>query len=602
MAIINDLLDEYSGLADARVPWETYWRNIAMYVLPHTQSFDSLISSNADAAINSVVSTPIASKRSKELYDMTSLWAIERLTAGMLSLKTPESQNWHDLGTNSFFGEEPTHEEAVALEKLRNYLFKVRANPNTGFWGAHKAAVRSMCAFGDGWIYTEEMPGRDARTPFRYSHMPLTELYPGMDPSGQPNRMARVFRLSAEQAVRFFNTTEDTGRVPATVLAMANDPKQRHHRVRVLHMVRPRDDGDKAGKVGVHGSAFESHYAFPDDKHMAGSGGFFEFPFTRYAWNQSGVQPYSEGPVACAIGELKSLQEMAKNELIAVQTSLRPAYGTHGKNFVKLNFNPGATNPGLITAEGRPLFQPLNTGTRPDFAQGIMESRRNSVRELLYLNLWQIIVQDKGETATEALIRAQEKGELLGPVGISLNAGLAHLVDREVAILGRKNAFDDGSPLAMPDSLKDAEVAPRFTSPLDRLRRVGELIGMQRLVEFATLLAGGDPQRAQTIMARFDVDEMLEQAQQILGAPVSTLVSKEQADNDREQAGQMAQSMAALQTLKAGGEAATAVGQGGQALAGGAVATQDTPQLQDAIGGLPQLMAAASGGANRAAA
>src|SRR5690606_31292622 len=106
--------------------------------------------------------------------------------------------------------------------------------------------------------------------------------------------------------------------------------------------------------------------------------------------------------------------------------------------------------------EGRPLITPLNSGVRPDFAQAIMEARRNSVRELLYLNLWQIIIQDKDSTATEALIRAQEKGELLGPVGISLNEGLSHSTDREVGILGRKRAFDDDSPLRMPDSLKDA--------------------------------------------------------------------------------------------------------------------------------------------------
>src|SRR5690606_25557713 len=142
-----------------------------------------------------------------------------------------------------------------------------------------------------------------------------------------------------------------------------------------------------------------------------------------------------------------------------------------------------------------------------------------------YLNLWQIIIQDRTETATEALIRAQEKGELLGPVGISLNEGLSHMTDREVAILGRKRAFDDDSPLAMPDSMADADVAPVFTSPLDRLRRMGEMVGMSRLVEFAMLLAGGNPEQGAKIMARFDVDEMLEKAQSILGAPASSLVS-----------------------------------------------------------------------------
>lgn len=76
----------------------------------------------------------------------------------------------------------------------------------------------------------------------------------------------------------------------------------------------------------------------------------------------------------------------------------------------------------------------MNTGIRPDFAQGVMEARRNSLREMLYLNLWQVILQDADKTATEALIRAQEKGEMLGPVGISLSHEMVPSVWEMVAV------------------------------------------------------------------------------------------------------------------------------------------------------------------------
>ena len=155
-----------------------------------------------------------------------------------------------------------------------------------------------------------------------------------------------------------------------------------------------------------------SCYILPDDKHLIGESGFFEFPFVRYAWSNSGLTPYSTGPVAYAIGELKSLQELAKQELIGVSSSYRPPVATIGKNFTRLNFNPGAVNPGLISPDGKQLFAPMVTGTRPDFAQAVMESRRNSVREMLYLNLWQNIIDSREgggpDTPTAALIRAQE--------------------------------------------------------------------------------------------------------------------------------------------------------------------------------------------------
>jgi len=583
MGIVNDLIDEQTALATARLPWETYWRNIAMYVLPQTEGFDRLLTLNQDAAITSVVGMPVAAQRSKDLYDMTSLWGIERLTAGLLSLKTPETEPWHGLGFNDMFGAEPSYAESEALERLRDYMFRVRANPKSGFWSAHRAALKSMCAFGDGWMYTEEVTGGGARTPYRFEYCPLPELYPGVDSAGVTDRMFKVSRFSAAQIAKRWGADK----VGAKVLEYANDPKLRHETFRVMHGVLPRSD-ENMGRMGVRGAASASYYCLPDEKHLIGEGGYYEFPYHRYAWSNTGQRPFSEGPVAYAIGELKSLNEMAKNELIASQSFIRPAMAVANKNMTRLNFNPGHANPGLISPDGRLLFAPLTSGQRPDFARDILNSRRESARELLYLNLWQVLLADKAsdqETATKSLIKAQEKGELLGPVGISLNEGLSVMTDREIGIMGRKRAFDDGSPLAMPDSMADRNVTPVFNSPLDRLRRMGELVGIQRLAEFAVMLANGDPQRASEILARFDIDEMLERAQEILGAPVKVLRDREAAQQDRDQTGQMQQLASAMQMMQQGGDAAQAIGAGGQAMAAGAETAARSPALQNLFRG-----------------
>lgn len=585
MSIVNDLKDEWQGLSNARLPWEKYWRNIAAYVLPQTEGFDRLLTNNKDLAITSVVSTPVAANKSKNIYDMTSLWGIERLTAGMISLKTPETEAWHLLGLDSYFGEEPSYDEEVALEKLRNYLFKVRANPRSGFWSAHRSAVKSMCAFGDGWMQILDRPGADARTPYAYQWAPLAELYPAVGTDGQPNRMYRISSWSAIQIA-----TKWQERAGSKVLEMANDPKRMHDVLRVMQGVRPRSD-DRRVHAGVRGAQFESHYALPDENHHIGEGGYYEFPFTRYAWSNTNNRPFSEGPVAYALGEIKSLQEMGKNELLAIQSVMRPAYAVRGKNMTRLNLNPGVANPGLISGDGKPLFAPMTTGVRPDFAAEVMRNRRESVREMLYLNLWQIILQDKNDTATEALIRAQEKGELLGPVGISMNEGLSHMVDREVSILSRARAFAPGSPLEMPETMNDKGVAPEFNSPLDRLRRMGELVGMQRLVEFSTLLEQLKPGTA----ARVDADEMLDTAREVLGAPVKSLRDREDADADRAQGAQMQQMAAALESLKSGGDAAKSVGEGAAAMAAGSEQATQSGALQRLLQqGAPAGAAAAS--------
>lgn len=572
MAIVQELTDEWNALMEARLPWEKYWRSTAALVLPQTEGFDRMFSTNASAAISSVVSTPVASKASKDIYDPTSLWGIDRLTAGILSLKTPEAFTWHDVGVDDDFGYEPTQDENVALERLRDYLFKVRANPLSNFWPSHRAAMKSMCAFGDGWLLVTETYG--SRLAYRYEYVPLPEVYPAVGPDGRPNRMFRVFRRSAAQLVTQFGA-----KVGPKVLAMASDPKKRHETVRVLHGVRPRSGTGQGNRIGVRGAAFESHYTLPDENVHIGEGGFHEFPFIRYAWADTGTRPFCEGPVAICLAEVKSLQELGKLELLGAQALLRPPLGIAGRNYTKLNFNPGVVNPGMVNGDGKPLFAPLNQNIRPDFANIVIQARRNNLREMLYLNLWQILLNEREITATEAMLRAQEKGELLGPVGISMNGGLGALVDREVGCLNRRKAFAPGSPLAMPASLARREVSPVFTSPLERLRRMSELVGMQRLIEFAGIIAKakGDA----SIFERFDLDEMLSLAQDILGAPAVVLRDPQVVDKEKQQQEGVMNFMNLMNAAKMGGDAAQSLGAGAQQLGAGNAAAQQQPDLRN---------------------
>lgn len=582
MTIVNDCMDEQTQLANAKAPWERYHRNVAAWVLPQTEHFDTLVNTGGGAAgVMAVTGQPVAAERSKHIYDMTSLWAIDRLTAGLVSLKTPESDSWHDLNIDDDFGYVPNFEEKVALENVRDYLFRMRGNPKTGFWSAHKATVKSMCAFGDGWMHIKEKQG--SRVPFIYEHMPLPELFPAVGPDGQPNRMYRVFSWTAAQIAAEWPET-----CGEKVKSMANDPKRRHERLQVMHCVRPRSDGMRG--FGIKGAEFASYYILPGEKHLIGEGGYWEFPFTRYAWSNIGQRAFCEGPVALAIAEIQSLQAMSRDELIASQMLLRPPIATAGKNFTRLNFNAGAVNPGLINGDGNPLFAPLNAGVRPDFAQSIIESRRNNVREMLYLNLWQILVSEQNspqETATRSMLRAQEKGEMLGPVGISLNEGLSHNVDREIGIIARKGAFRPGSRLELPESLQGAGVSPVFTSPLDRLRRMGQITGVQQVLGMLPALEPLQP----GISARIDADEILEMVQDVSGAPAKMLRDRKASADAGAANAQQAQAATALGAAQAAGDAAQSLGAGAQQAAAGAEAAQ-SPGIQQLLAAMQPQAAA----------
>jgi hypothetical protein len=572
---VQRLVDEFNTLSASRVAdgWDKYWRDCMKFALPQDVSYDRLLRGGSIGNVTGVLARPTASKASAELYDQTSLWAIERLTAGLITLKTPESTKWHGLDVDDPFGYEASDSEELWFDKLATYLFKVRSNPLSGFWPTHKAAVRSTVAMGDGFFFLAEQFG--STTPWRYEFVPLGECYLSVDANGQISRFFRHRRMTAEQIVRRWGKDASP-----KAMALYADPKKRQQTMDVIHAVIPRDDLARRNRPGVLGAKWAGAYITLEDKHLMSETGYWEMPYIRHSWGGQAGRAYSEGPLALALAEIKSLNEMAKNELVSSQQAVRPPLAVYGEQFTRINLNAGKVNAGLVSGDGKMLVQPIMTHTRPDFAQAVLETRRSSVREMLYLNLWQILIDRPDMTATEAMLRSQEKGELLGPVGISFNHSLATMVEREIAILARKGAFEPGQPLAAPDGLMDRELAPKFTAPLDRMRKMDEIVGAQRTVQGMLEVAAFDP----AIMETLDVREYASLLRRGFGGPASMFIPQDQLDKTKAQGDQMAQLQQQLAMVQQGGAAAQAIGSGASALqaAGGAAAPGPAAAIQQA--------------------
>lgn len=561
MAIVTDLLDELQRKRSDRAPWEQHWLDIARYVLPDAERFDRMFASNEKlpAAINSVVSEPVAARRGRDLYDMTSLWAVERGAAGTLALVTPQTGTWHDLTTDDPFGGEPSDEERRFYEALRNYLFTVRSNPRSGFWAAHKASLRCMWGFGTSVIFIGDAVSRGVKAPISYAYVPISENHLGTNFEGVVDTNYRLFTRSARQCVERWGTA-----CSAKTQAMASDPKKRDQLVTILHAVAPRAEAGTYGNT-VRNSPFMSCYVEIEEKKLIGESGFFEFPFRVDHWQRNTTQPYAEGPVAVAIADIKSLNIMAKAELTSTQQAVSPPIATPPETLgQRLDLNPRAVNPGFVNARGQLLAQPILTA-RPDFAQAVLEVRRQQLRTTLYIDLWTTIIDSQREqTAYEVSIKNQERADMIGPVGTSLQAGLSFQIDREIGILNRLGAFMPGSPLEAPESLQGRDIGTRFTSPLDRARKLGELQGVQQLFIFAQALAdAGSPE----VMDKLDADESLEFAQEVLGAPRKIMVTEDVLAARRQARAEAAQKQGALQDAAQSGMAAQEAAAGAEALA-----------------------------------
>jgi hypothetical protein len=259
-----------------------------------------------------------------------------------------------------------------------------------------------------------------------------------------------------------------------------------------------------------------SIYVDFDARQIVSENGYFEFPFVVYTWTVPHNSPYGESPAMVALPELKSLQLMSRDALLASQMGIRPPVATAFELDRPVNLNPGAINPKMVDPNtGRPLIVPVLTPGDPRLFEATMELRRQAVRAALFSDLFNVLANKPNMSATEAMIRNQEKGELLGPAASRIQIGLSRCVDRELAILQRKGAFDQGSVFVPPESIMGKTINVAFTSPIDRARQMPEVTGMQQTLEFASGMAAFAPE----VLDNFDTDAMITRARYLLGAP-----------------------------------------------------------------------------------
>ena len=544
-AELKPLIARFERMAGDRAAWENVWREINAVCYPTGPRLDHM-ESRGGRSFDETVSEPGSSRRSRKMYDATGAIALDRVTSGVESLITPQGQMWHELAMTDPQAPQPTLEQEAWLDNVSNYLFGIRYDPRSGWLLSHQRALSSTLALGTGVYACEEAFGVRDKTereiPYRYCPVPLNEAYLGCDDYGEHNVNIRSFRLSAVQAMEKFGDKNSD-----VVKEHAKDPARQDMRFQFLHCVMPveqcRGFDDKDFK-------FTSIYIDLDQQHMISQSGFYEFPFVVYTWTLPSTTAYGEAPAMVALPELKSLQMMSRDSLMASQLSIRPPVATAYELDRPVNLNPGAINPKMIDpATGRPLVAPVLAPGDPRFFEATMELRRQHIRQALFSDLFAVLTDKPNMSATEAAIRNQEKGELLGPASSRIQVGLSRLVDRELAILLRKGAFDQGAMLAPPDETPDSDIGVKFNSPIDRARMMPEVTGMQQAMEFA----GGMAQFAPEVLDNIDADAAFARARYLLGAPPLSQRPQEQVEQLRkqraEQQAQQAQQEQAVQAM-----------------------------------------------------
>ena len=514
---VADIIREHEQMVSDRGVWEEHWREIAERVLPRQDWFQA---SNK---------TP-GEKRTEKVFDATAGLALERFAAAMESMLTPRTMRWHKLKVRNPAISDNKAIQAY-LDEVTNILFQVRYNPKANFASQVHENYMSLGAFGTGAIFIDDVIG----TGIRYRSIHLSEVYFCENYAGIIDKVHRKFEMTARQAAQRWGVE----RLPEKVRAALE--KQPETKFEFIHCVKPNDDM-MPGRRDYRGMPYVSYYISTDGKSIISEGGFRTMPYAVSRYVTAPKEIYGRSPAMTVLPEIKMINEMSKTVIRAAHKIVDPPLLLQEDGVLQaFNARPGALNFGGVNERGEQMVQPLQTGARVDIGMEMMEQRRKVINDAFLITLFQILVESPNMTATEAMLRAQEKGALLAPtMGRQQSEMLGPMIERELDILATAGVLPP-----MPDELAEmgGDVEIEYVSPLNRAQRAEEGVAILRTLESVTPLAQIDP----SVMMIFNPEMIARELSEINGVPAKVLRSREEIEQMKMEQAQMAEAQQLLQ-------------------------------------------------------
>lgn len=493
----SDILNRQTEFETERSDYEAVWEQVAEFCDPDAPDQFRNRSSGPN-------SQPERSeRRSSRAYDNTINIAANRLSSGLESLIIPQSEKWHGLSTAAMNDEE-TDEEKEWAEGLRDFLFSLRYSAASNFVPATQACLRNVVRYGPAYLYAEEGFGG---TLIRYASIPIVEAYIGRNRWGIADTFHRKYERTARQCAQLFTYEK----LPAKIRMLVDDSAKCEQKVSLIQCIKPRDERkmyNRGGAVEYLDAPFASYHVIEEEAEVVKESGFKTFPVADFSWRRYENDTYGTSPTIDVLTTVREINAVRRSGLRALQQITDPATASKARlDFVPV-LNPGQNYEGLIDDRGQALIQPINTGQNPGPAFDYAGQRAEEIKSMMMVDLFQVLAQkDSQTTATEALIRAEEKGSLLGPSGSIIQAGFATNLDRELSILEEKGLYAEDSRFLPPESLAGKTVRPTFTGPLDILRKAAESRDADTVVMAAVQFAGAtqDP----SVLDNIDGDEYI---------------------------------------------------------------------------------------------
>lgn len=528
--IVNELLKRHERLKSDRALFDQQWREVAERVLPEQNNF---------------LATFIVpgQRRNQRIFDSTAQLALPKFAAAMESMLTPASSRWHGLRCiDPEVDERP--DVRLWCEAVTELLFRVRESPTARFQQTIAQAYRQIGAYGNGIIYVND--DVNARK-ISYRALDLARVWWYENSNGAVDVVHREYKPQVRHIL------QDFGKLPP--ILTEKFAKKQDQEVTVVHCVHPSTDKDYT-PGDYKRWPFISTYFCVDTKEILDQGGFNTNPYCIGRYDQAPQEVYGRGPAMMCLPEIKMLNEMRKTIIRQAQKAVDPPLLANDDGMLRAwSMQAGAINWGGVDDNGKALVVPMHSIANFEVGQEMIQESRQVINAAFMIDLFQILVDKPDQmTATEAALRAQEKGELLGPSGGRLQSDmLGPLITRELDILFTHGAHEMPP---MPDILLElgglAAMRVEYVAPLNMAQRASDGLAFLNAVNTLTPLETVAP----GVLSIFDPEATGRGICEIGGVPQKWLRTPDQMAQMKAQQASAAQTQQISQELPAAASAA----------------------------------------------
>lgn len=499
--------------------WKSAWKDIRDYICPTRGFFDEQPNQGKKIDHSRIVNSH-ASR------------SLNTLASGMTSGLTSPARPWFRLGLADadLADFEPVKVWLATCQERMISIFQ-RSN----IYGCLNAGYQEIGSFGTAATLLLE----DYKDVLRGRSFTCGEYRLGLGPDNRVDSFARVCWYTVGQLVREFGKDRVS---PTVKLAWENN--KRDQWVKCRHLIQPNDmkvDGAK----GVRGQKYLSLYW--EEGSTADSflrvKGFEEFPILAPRWGvTTTADVYGRAPGWEALGDVKMLQKMEKDKLMAMDKVVDPpVQADSGVGDGEINTLPGGvtrTSAAVPNGGLRPVYQ-LN----PDFSalENSIARTEERIDRAFYADLFMMVAMaDRPNmTAREVVERHEEKLLMLGPVLERLESELLDpLIDRTFNIMLRANVLP-----APPKELQGMDLNVEYISMLAQAQKMVGTTSIEQYLRFIGSVASVSPD----VVDNIDTDAAAYEYGEMLGVPASIVRSFEEVSQIRDAKQKVAQEQAQKQ-------------------------------------------------------